>query len=120
MAIMALGAVVLSRLVLTEIIRWIWFRPRPFVSHAVNLLIAHDNEGSFPSGHVAFFFALAMAVYFYNRRAGQWLFAAAILISVARVFAGVHYPSDILAGALVGMLAGWLVWRVSNKFIKIS
>ena len=116
----ALGAVVLSRLVLTEIIRWVWFRPRPFVDHEVNLLINHDNAGSFPSGHAAFFFGLAMAVYFYNRRAGQWLFAAATLISFARVFVGVHYPSDILAGALVGVLGGWLVVQLYVKIVSIK
>ena len=119
----ALGAVVLSRLVLTEIIRWIWFRPRPFILHTVNSLLAHENTGSFPSGHAAFFFALAMGVYLFekkidpertpqlreSRRVAYWLFAAAILISLARVFVGVHYPSDILAGAGVGIFSGWLV-----------
>ncbi|MBU4142796.1 phosphatase PAP2 family protein [Patescibacteria group bacterium] len=105
----AISAIILSRLVFTEIIRWIWFRPRPFIDHAVSSLIIHENTGSFPSGHAAFFFALAGAVYFFNRRAGQWLFAAAILISLARVFVGVHYPLDILAGALVGIFSGWLV-----------
>ncbi len=107
----ALAAVILSRLVFTEIIRWIWFRPRPFIDHAVNLLIVHANTGSFPSGHAAFFFALATAVFLSNRCAGQWLFLAAFLISVARVFVGVHYPGDILVGAAVGIFSGWLaVW----------
>lgn len=105
----AIGAIVLSRLVLTEIIRWLWFRPRPFIDHAVNSLITHESTGSFPSGHAAFFFALAMAVYFFNRRAGQWLFVAAISISLARVYVGVHYPLDILAGAVVGIFSGWLI-----------
>ncbi len=107
----AISAIILSRLVFTEIIRWIWFRPRPFIDHAVNLLIVHANTGSFPSGHAAFFFALATAVFLSNRCAGQWLFLAAFLISVARVFVGVHYPGDILVGAAVGIFSGWLaVW----------
>jgi len=132
----ALGAVVLSRLVLTEIIRWVWFRPRPFVDHAVNLLISHDNAGSFPSGHAAFFFALAMAFYLcdraifpesfdklrvnWSRRVAVCLFLAAILISLARVFVGVHYPSDILVGALVGALGGWLVVQLYVKIVSIK
>ena len=116
----AIGAVILSRLVLTEIIHWLWFRPRPFIDHAVNSLLAHENTGSFPSGHAAFFFALAMATYFFNRRAGQWLFAAATLISIARVYVGVHYPLDILAGALVGIFSGWLVVKIYAKITSIK
>lgn len=128
----AIGAVVLSRLVLTEVIRWAWFRPRPFIDQTVNSLLAHENTGSFPSGHAAFFFALASAAYFFdkkirpegapsdsrwtNRRASFWLFAAAILISLARVFVGVHYPLDILAGALVGLFSGWLAVKVYNWY----
>ncbi|MBU2037474.1 phosphatase PAP2 family protein [Patescibacteria group bacterium] len=116
MAGVALAAVVLSRLVIVEIIRWLWGRPRPFIDQAVNSLIVHESTGSFPSGHAAFFFALAMAVYLSNRRAGQWLFGAAILISLARVYVGVHYPLDILAGAVVGLLAGWLAWRAYQYY----
>jgi len=120
----AISAIILSRLVFTEIIRWLWFRPRPFVDHTVNLLIAHGSAGSFPSGHAAFFFALAMAVYLFekklfperapqlrgSRRVGICLFVVAILISIARAYVGVHYPLDILAGAVVGLLAGWLAF----------
>lgn len=113
----ALAAVALSRLVLTEIIRWAWLRPRPFVDHAVNSLLAHENTGSFPSGHAAFFFALAGAVYFWGeKRAGWWLFGSAALISLARVFVGVHYPLDILAGAVVGIFSGWLVVKIYNWY----
>jgi len=122
------GAVILSRLIFTEIIRWIWWRPRPFIDHAVNLLINHDNDGSFPSGHAAFFFALATAFYFFNKkffpehghRIACLLFYAAILISLARVFAGVHYPSDILVGALVGAFGGWLVVQLYVKIVSIK
>ncbi len=112
----AIGAIILSRLIFTEIIRWLWFRPRPFIDQAVNSLIAHENTGSFPSGHAAFFFALAGVIYFFNRRAGHWLVGAAVLISLARVFVGVHYPLDILAGAVVGIFSGWLVWRIYQYY----
>lgn len=116
-AIVAVAAIVLSRLVLTEIIRWLWFRPRPFVDHAVNSLLAHENTGSFPSGHAAVFFALAGAVYFWGeKRAGWWLFGSAALISLARVYVGVHYPSDILAGAVVGIFSGWLAVKIYSWY----
>ena len=114
-----LGAVVFSRLVLTEIIRWVWFRPRPFVDHAVNLLISHDNAGSFPSGHAAFFFALATTIIFWNRSWGVWYFFFAFLNGLARVFAGVHWPLDIVGGAAVGIAGAlfihWLVTPYAEK-----
>lgn len=107
-----------ARLFFTNIIRWLYYRPRPFLGHQVHQLLNHDLEGSFPSGHAAFFFALAMFVYFYNQRAGLWFFAGAALISIARIFVGIHYPLDILAGAIVGVFTGWMVKIVLEKIKK--
>jgi undecaprenyl-diphosphatase len=89
-------------------------------------LLSNEIGQSFPSGHAAFFFALATAVTLFNkkvhpersRRTGIWLFVGAFLISLARIYAGVHYPSDILAGAAVGVFSGWLVWRIFKKYKK--
>ena len=111
-------AAIISRFGITEIIRFFWERPRPFVENNVNLILSHDATGSFPSGHAAFYFAIAAVVYFYNKKIGLLFFLAAFLISLARVFAGVHWPSDILAGALVGIVSGWLVIRLSKRFFK--
>lgn len=119
--LMVLGALLsagIARLFFTNIIRWLYYRPRPFLSHQVNQLLNHDLEGSFPSGHAAFFFALAMFVCFYNRRAGILFFFGAVLISIARVFVGIHYPLDILAGAIVGIFTGWLINIIFKKIKK--
>lgn len=106
-------AAILSRLVITDIIRWIFPRVRPFVENQANLLISQNpQESSFPSGHAAFYFAIAAVVYFYNKKAGLLFFIAAFLIGLARVFVGVHWPFDILAGALVGIFSGWLIARL--------
>ncbi len=118
MVILALGAAVLSRYVFAEIIRYLLPRSRPFVYNQINLLLGKVNESSFPSGHAVFFFAIAAVVYFYNKKAGLIFFLAAFLISLARVFVGVHWPSDILAGAVVGMISGWLVMKIAKKFQK--
>ncbi|MDO8424502.1 MAG: phosphatase PAP2 family protein [bacterium] len=116
--IQALSAVMLARLVIVNMIRWIFPRLRPFVENQVNLLIVHENTSSFPSGHAAFYFAIATVVFLYNKKIGPWFLGAAFLISFARVFSGVHWPSDILAGALVGIVSGWLVMKLSEKFTK--
>src|SRR4030042_688139 len=109
MVLSVAAAVFLSQLVITEIIRYLFFRPRPFVIEKVNLILSQSpTEPSFPSGHAAFFFALAAAAYFYNRKAGIFFYVSAFLISIARVFGGVHWPADILAGAAIGILSGWV------------
>ncbi len=57
-------------------------------------------------------FAMAMAIYFYNRAWGIGLMAAGVIIGAARVAGGVHYPSDIIGGVIVGLLTGLLVHYV--------
>lgn len=111
----ALVAAIISRFVITEAIRWLWERPRPFVEHDVNLLIGEVNHAAFPSGHAAFYFGLAAAIFFYNKRIGVVFLGAAAVISLARVFVGVHWPFDILAGALIGCFIGWAVSKGARK-----
>lgn len=116
LAFWALAAGAFSRLVLTNLIRWFYNRPRPFVDEQlVYQLIDHDQAGSFPSGHTATFFAIAFFIYLQNKKLGYWFFAAALIISLARISAGLHYPTDILGGTLVGLLAGWLINFFKNK-----
>ncbi|MDD5144511.1 MAG: undecaprenyl-diphosphatase [Candidatus Pacebacteria bacterium] len=112
------ASVFLSRVIITEGIRLFWERPRPFVENQVNLILEHPATGSFPSGHSTFFFALAAAIYFYNKKAGTILFIASFLIAISRVFAGVHWPSDILGGAVIGIFSAWLVNKIFNVILN--
>lgn len=119
----SLIAAVLTRFVLAEIIRWLWFRPRPFVSlHLAPLVNQSPAEASFPSGHASFFFALSTIIYFYNKKLGIIFYVGSFLIVLARVFVGIHWPSDILAGAVLGILMGyilnWLFRKHAHKIIK--
>jgi undecaprenyl-diphosphatase len=113
-------AIILSRGILTEVIRYFYHEPRPFSFYGFAPLF---NEGawSFPSGHAAWFFALAMAVWFANKKWGWWYFLLALIMGVARVYAGVHWPIDIIAGAMVGILSAlfvrWLL-RGSRKGLE--
>lgn len=119
MVISSFLAAIISRFIITDLIRYFFPRMRPFVEHQVNLLINHSaSEPSFPSGHAAFYFALAIVVYFYNKRIGWGFILGAFLISLSRVFVGIHWPFDILVGAIVGIFSGWLVLAIKRKTIS--
>jgi len=114
MAVESAIAGILARLGIVALIRHFWERTRPYVDNNVNLLFEH-NELSFPSGHAAFFFAVSMVVFCYNKKIGIVFFLSSILIVIARVFSGIHWPSDILAGAIIGIFSGWLIHRLLTK-----
>ena len=89
---------------------------RPF--HAVPGLIplgTLPTDWSFPSGHACASFAAAAAMALTFGKKGAWCFVLAALIALSRVYVGVHYPSDVLAGALVGTLAAVAVCRGLNR-----
>lgn len=109
---LAVLSIILGRGIIVESIRFFYGQPRPFSVLGFEPLINHSTNGSFPSGHAAAFFALALAVYFFSKKWGVWFFAAATLMGIARVFVGVHWPIDILAGALIGLGSGFLVKKI--------
>ena len=111
----AIAAVILSRGIITEAVRLFWDRPRPFIENNMAPLIEHAASSSFPSGHAAFFFALGAILYFYNKKAGVLFLLGAAILSSARVFAFLHWPSDILAGAVIGIASALLILLVSRR-----
>lgn len=115
MAAGALVAAILARFGLVTLIRIIVPRSRPFVENNVNLLLSHETFSSFPSGHAAAFFALSAVVYSFNKKLGIIFLISSCLISIFRVFCGIHWPSDVLAGAIVGIFSGWLVAKIFKK-----
>jgi len=108
MVIESVVAALFARFVIVSFIRWTLPRPRPFITNNVNLLFEYSGS-AFPSGHAAFFFAVATIIYLYNKKIGALFYLSSILIVLARVFSGVHWPSDILAGAIVGIISGLLI-----------
>ena len=86
-----------------------FFRDRPFVDHDLTNLLYAPTDSSFPANPSAVAFAFAMAVCLKNRRAAVPLFLLATLWSLARVYNGLHYPSDVLGGALIGVAVACLV-----------
>lgn len=116
MVVCSVLSALVSRFVIATLIRILWFRPRPFVNNAVNLLITYPSDkASFPSGHASFYFALSTVIFLYNKKLGIFFYISTLLITLSRVFIGIHWPSDILAGALIGILTGWVGYMVYKK-----
>ena len=90
------------------IVNALMFRDRPFVDLDIDLHFYAPTDSSFPANAAGVGFAIATAVFMRNRRLGMALYALAGLWGLARVYAGVHYPSDILAGAVIGVIAAVL------------
>lgn len=106
---------------ITELIRFFYHKPRPFeVIGGIGKLFS-EYSPAFPSGHATFFFALATAVFLYHRKLGMIFFAMALVNSLARVASGVHWPSDILAGAAVGIITALILFKFFEKIrLRIS
>lgn len=108
-------AIILARGIVAEVIHLLYHHPRPFSVYGLVPLFA-ESGWSFPSGHATWFFALALTVWFANRTWGWWFFALAAIMGVARVYAGVHWPMDILGGAVMGAASAWFVhWLIGGS-----
>lgn len=115
-AIEALVAALLVRFVIVEIFYHFWFRARPFVELGFTPLLNISKDATaFPSGHASFYFTLSTIVYCNNKRFGVIFYLASIAIVISRVFSGVHWPSDILAGAVIGIILGLILNQVFRK-----
>ena len=87
-------------------------RARPFVAdaHGVHLFSAHAADPGFPSDHATAAFAIATALVLRKRGWGVVALVAAAILALGRVALGVHYPSDVLAGAALGAAAALALW----------
>ncbi len=104
--LVASGLSFLLGLAVNQIILLLVHRIRPYDAGVSHLLIAPSADPSFPSDHATATFAIAAAFLLHGmRRVGFWFLAAALLVTVSRVYIGTHYVSDVLGGALTGVLA---------------
>ncbi len=115
----------LSRGFLTEGIRFFYNIQRPFEVWQTTALTPEKVGvwNSFPSGHATFLFALATVLIFHNRKWGIWFFAFALINGIARIVAGVHWPMDIVGGALIGIASALIVHLLlarTSKALRIE
>jgi undecaprenyl-diphosphatase len=107
---------------LTTTIRMFYDSPRPFevVDGAVQL-VSHTAGHAFPSAHTALAFAMAGAITIFYPKAGRWFLIGAAFMGIGRIAAGIHWPIDILAGTIVGIVAAYAAkYTISKFYHKIS
>ena len=116
----ALLAAFISRGILVETIRFFWFRARPFEALSFSPLVQKLTEvsSSFPSGHAAFYFAISTVVFLRSKKLGSMFLGVSFLMGVARIYGGVHWASDVLAGALLGISSGLFVYWLFRRARK--
>lgn len=112
--ILALLAMALGLLVTNLTIKPLVERPRPWLDLPITPLVVEDDPHSFPSGHTCAAFAAGLSWL----RALPWkwgrVLAAvmAVCMGLSRLYVGVHYPSDVLAGAVIGSACAWIAWKL--------
>lgn len=99
---------------------YIYFRPRPFAAETVKLLFYRPSVSSFPSVPVAVAFCFAAGTWRVNRRLAWSLAVLGTAYGLARIYAGVHYPLDVVGGALIGAGAVYVVWKLDFAFRPLS
>src|ERR687883_845774 len=124
-ALVGLVALV-AGLISSEVLKNLVMQPRPFLSLSdARLLISPPRSYSFPSVNVTYAFAASSGASLAAQRLlGQvplwgWGFLAlAAVISYSRIYVGVHYPSDVLGGAMLGLFVGWLTAFIVDRLGK--
>ena len=100
-----------------------WKRPRPYVTHAKQIIISPGDYTvdmtSFPSSHTYLAFAVATSIFLYgHKKLGIFLFLVATGVAISRIATGLHYPSDTIGGALLGISAGIFAYIIVHKSEK--
>jgi undecaprenyl-diphosphatase len=99
---------------------YVYFRPRPFATESVKLLFYRPSVSSFPSIPIEVAFSFAAGAWYANRRVSKMLVILGTLYALSRVYAGVHYPSDVIAGALIGAGMVYIVVRLDFVFAPLA
>ncbi len=119
--IFTIGISLVATYIFTGILKLIFAVPRPFlVLKNIHELITYGGNNSFQSMHAALFTALATSIYPYHRKLGICIGVLALLIGFSRVYVGVHYPADVLAGFCIGFLIPYAVRKVLKYMHRLA
>jgi undecaprenyl-diphosphatase len=122
MQFLALVSVLLLVAAVTQGLKAVIHRDRPFDTYRYIEKLSTGGDSSFPSGHTleAFAMATAISLLFPRRKIIISIYAWAIIVAYSRMALGVHYPSDVLAGIILGSFLGWSIpWMFNrHKFLQ--
>jgi len=103
---------------LSQTIKYLFYIPRPYIAgHLEAIVLRAPTDGTFPSSHAAAAFALATVVWLYRKDWGLVAILLATAIGVARVLSHVHYPIDIVGGAILGIGVALTTQRLSKETV---
>lgn len=97
---------------IASLLKILFHTPRPFLDLPNVFALFSESGFAFPSGHATFFSALGVAIFFTHKKTGYIFMFFALLIGLARVTAGVHFPIDILGGFVLGALVAVFINKV--------
>lgn len=98
--------------VLAYVLKILFAVPRPFVTFSKVQALIPENGFAFPSGHATFFMSLAFSIFLLHKKAGYVFLSFALLIGIARIVAGVHFPIDVLSGFVLGSVIAYLFKKI--------
>ena len=99
-----------------QVVGHFWFRPRPYTGHrSAHLLLGPSSDPSFASDHATAGFALALGSISELPRTATLLFFETVLMSVGRIYVGLHYPGDILGGLAIAAVTALAIWWVVRR-----
>jgi len=116
--LLILSTVLVLTGVMSQVMKSLIYRERPFIKHAFIEKRSEGGGSSFPSGHSmeAFAIVTAFSMLFSKKKIIIPMFFWAMTVAYSRISLGVHYPSDVLAGILIGIFIGWIVPHVIGNY----
>ncbi|EIT84783.1 hypothetical protein A374_13865 [Fictibacillus macauensis ZFHKF-1] len=105
-------------IVINVAISHIYFETRPFVTLGYKPLIDHAADASFPSDHTTGAFSIALILFAYRKKIGTFAIVLAVLTGFSRIYAGLHYPFDVLGSIVVSVILALIITKLDFLFEK--
>ena len=100
--------------VVSKILGYFYYDPRPFVQNHFLPLIPHDPDNGFPSDHAILVGAISSVWFYFNKRLSFILWVIAILVGVSRIAVGIHHPVDIIGGFIIAILCTVISQKINQ------